>query len=112
MSEQKQLESGSKYGQFDMNNDGTVTDEELNRSERMMQIENMDKLQDQQRVMAWAALWLPFFLIMFMVIYASTETINALMGIATTYVGAMGTIVVAFMAVSGWVRTSMNKAGE
>jgi hypothetical protein len=34
------------------------------------------------------------------------------MGIATTYVGAMGTIVVAFMAVSGWVRTSMNKAGE
>ena len=34
------------------------------------------------------------------------------MGIATTYVAAMGTIVVAFMAVSGWVRTSMSKAGE
>ena len=108
----KTLESGSKYAQHDMDNDGVVTDAELDRSERMIQIENMDKLQDQQRVMAWAALWLPFLLIMFMVVYASTETINALMGIATTYVGAMGTIVVAFMAVSGWVRTSMNKASE
>jgi hypothetical protein len=108
----KKLEENSQYARYDMNSDGTVTDEELERSERMLQIENMDKLQDQQRVMAWAALWLPFLLIMFMVVYASTETINALMGIATTYVGAMGTIVVAFMAVSGWVRTSMHKASE
>jgi len=32
----------------------------------MMQIENMDKLADQQRVMAWAALFLPFAIIIFL----------------------------------------------
>ncbi len=47
----KKLEENSQYARYDMNSDGTVTDEELERSERMLQIENMDKLQDQQRVM-------------------------------------------------------------
>jgi hypothetical protein len=37
--------------------DGVVTDEELSRSERMLQIENNDKMQDQQRLMAWVAMW-------------------------------------------------------
>ena len=48
----KSLEKDSHYNQFDVDGDGVVTDDELNRSERMMQIENMDKLADQQRVMA------------------------------------------------------------
>ncbi len=40
----KTFQKDSQYNQFDINDDGVVTDEELNRSERMMQIENMDKL--------------------------------------------------------------------
>jgi len=62
----KQLEKGSMYDQFDTNHDGVVTDDELAKSERMMQIENMDKLADQQRVMAWVAMGLPFLIIMFL----------------------------------------------
>lgn len=98
----KTLESGSKYAQFDMDNDGVVSDDELNRAERIALFENYDKLQDQQRVMAWMALVLPFLVIVFLATGVSLDVINALMGVVTTYIAAMGTIVVAFMAISGW----------
>lgn len=104
----KKLEAGSQYEKFDMNNDGTVTDEELERSERMLQIENMDKLADQQRVMAWAALFLPFVIIIFVCLpYVALEKVNAVMGLATTFCAAMGTIVVAFMAATAYIRGKM-----
>ena len=104
----KKLEAGSQYEKFDMNNDGVVTDEELERSERMLQIENMDKLADQQRVMAWAALFLPFVIIIFVCLpYVTLEKVNAVMGLATTFCAAMGTIVVAFMAATAYIRGKM-----
>ena len=104
----KKLEENSQYAKYDMNSDGTVTDEELERSERMLQIENMDKLADQQRIMAWAALFLPFVIIIFVCLpYVSIEKVNAVMGLATTFCAAMGTIVVAFMAATAYLRGKM-----
>lgn len=109
---EKKLESGSKYAQFDMDGDGTVSDEELNRSERIALFENYDKLQDQQRIMAWMALVFPFVMIMLMAFAVGLDVINALMGVMTTYIAAMGTIVVAFMAVSGWAHTKTAGSAE
>jgi len=106
----KQLEKDSSYNQFDTDHDGVVTDTELARSERMMQIENMDKMADQQRIMAWAALIAPPALIAYLASELVTlEKVNALNGLVTTYCAAMGTIVVAFMAATAYVR---GKAGE
>lgn len=106
----KKLEPNSVYDQFDINGDGTVTDEELNRSEKMLQIENMDKLADQQRMMAWVALFLPFLTIILMTLpFVSAEKVTLVMGLATTFSAAMGTIVVAFMAATAYVRGTMNK---
>lgn len=106
----KQLEKDSSYNEFDTNHDGVVTDTELARSERMMQIENMDKMADQQRIMAWAALVAPPVLIAYLASELVTlEKVNALNGLVTTYCAAMGTIVVAFMAATAYVR---GKAGE
>ena len=106
----KKLEANSIYNQFDIDGNGTVSDEELNRSERMLQIENMDKLADQQRLMAWAALFLPFITILFMALpFVTTEKANIIMGLATTFSAAMGTIVVAFMAATAYIRGTMNK---
>jgi Ca2+-binding EF-hand superfamily protein len=51
----KHLEIDSAYNEFDTNGDGIVSDEELAKAERMLQIENNDKMQDQQRLMAWVA---------------------------------------------------------
>jgi len=62
----KKLQEHSIYNDFDINHDGVVTDEELDRSEKMLQIDNMDKLADQQRIMAWLALFLPFILIIYL----------------------------------------------
>lgn len=109
MSGGKQLQNGSKYAQHDIDGNGIVSDAELDRSERMIQIENMDKMADQQRVMAWAALILPLVILLILVVpYVSVEKVNAVMGIVTTYVAAMGTIVVAFMAATAYVRGKMD----
>jgi hypothetical protein len=109
----KKLEVNSIYNQFDIDHDGTVSDEELNRSEKILQIENMDKLADQQRLMAWAALFLPFITIIFLALpFISTEKANIVMGLATTFSAAMGTIVVAFMAATAYVRGSMNRESK
>ena len=106
----KQLEKDSAYSQFDTDHDGVVTDVELSRSERMMQIENMDKMADQQRIMAWAALVAPPVLIAYLASeLVALEKVNALNGLVTTYCAAMGTIVVAFMAATAYVRGKTNE---
>jgi hypothetical protein len=106
----KQLESESIYNQFDTDHDGVVTDEELARSERMMMIENMDKLADQQRIMAWFALILPVVIILYLASeWVALDKVNALNGLATTYCAAMGTIIVAFMAATAYARGKMHE---
>ena len=53
----KKLQEDSIFNQFDEDGDGVVTDEEMAKAERMLQIENDDKKQDAQRGMAWFALF-------------------------------------------------------
>lgn len=105
----KTFEKNSKYNEFDVDGDGTVTDDELNRSERMMQIENMDKLADQQRVMAWVAMFMPFAIIVFLCApFIDMDKVTAIVGLATVFCGSMGTIVVAFMAATAYIRGKMS----
>ena len=101
----KQLEQNSTYNQFDSDHDGVVTDAELARSERMMMIENMDKMADQQRVMSWVAVALvPALIVYCSSPLVSLEKLNALNGILTTFSAGMTTIVVTFMAATAYVR--------
>lgn len=107
----KKLQEHSVYNQFDMNHDGIVTDEELDRSEKMLQIENMDKLADQQRVMAWMALFLPFVLILYLASGLVEPTkVTMIMSLVATFSASMGTVVVAFMAATAYVRGKMTDA--
>ena len=104
----KKLQEHSVYNQFDMNHDGIVTDEELDRSEKMLQIDNMDKLADQQRVMAWMALFLPFILIVYLVSdLVEPAKVTMIMSLVATFSASMGTVVVAFMAATAYVRGKM-----
>lgn len=105
----KRLEEASLYNQFDMDHDGIVTDAEIERSEKILQIENMDKLADQQRIMAWAALFLPFTLIVLLSSgIVEAAKIPLIVGLATTFCASMGTVVVAFMAATAYVRGKMS----
>ena len=56
----KKLEIDSKYAHLDIDGDGVVSDEEMMREERMIELadkrsdmENEDKKQDAHRNMAW-----------------------------------------------------------
>ena len=51
----KKLEKGSQFEQFDLDNDGTVTDDELARSQTMLELELREEKADSQRRMAWVA---------------------------------------------------------
>ena len=104
----KKLQEHSVYNQFDMNQDGVVTDEELDRSEKMLQIDNMDKLADQQRIMAWMALFLPFVLILYLASgFVEPAKVTMIMSLVATFSASMGTVVVAFMAATAYVRGKM-----
>lgn len=106
----KTLEQNSAFNKFDSDHDGVVSDEELNRSERMMMIENMDKMADQQRIMAWFALGLPFLLMLYFATpFVTLDKVSAIMGLATTFSAGMSTIVVAFMAAQAYARGKMHE---
>ena len=51
----KKFEGGSQFEAFDLDNDGTVTDEELARSQTMLELELREEKADSQRRMAWVA---------------------------------------------------------
>ena len=43
------------WEQADADGDGVVTDEEIAMTERMIRLENNDKMQDQQRLICWVS---------------------------------------------------------
>jgi hypothetical protein len=102
----KKLEPGSKYEDFDVNGDGVVTDAEMDRAERMIQIENDDKRQDAQRNMAWFALF-GMLLYPFAVVFAawlSLETASTILGdMAPTYFVSVAAIVAAFYGTQAYM---------
>lgn len=101
----KQLQQDSKFNQFDSDGDGVVTDDELARSERMIQIENNDRMQDQQRLMAWVAM-LSTIVAVFALLtpWIAIERMNSASGFLNTFLVAQTGIVVGFMGATAWAK--------
>ena len=100
----KKLQEDSVFNQFDEDGDGVVTDEEMAKAERMIQIENDDKKQDAQRGMAWFALFgmLLYPLAIILSSLLGLETASGLLkDIAPTYFVSVAAIVAAFYAKEG-----------
>ena len=104
----KILEIDSKYSHLDVDGDGVVSDEEMMREERMIELadkrsdmENEDKKQDAQRNMAWFALF-GMLLYPFAVVIASyigLDNAGKILGdMAPTYFVSVAAIVAAFYA--------------
>ena len=51
----KKLEPKSRYAEYDVDGDVTVTDEELTKHTEMLQLELQEEKADSQRKMAWVA---------------------------------------------------------
>ena len=52
----KKLEPSSKYAKYDLDGDGTVTDEELERHQQLVELELREEKADSQKHMAWVAM--------------------------------------------------------
>jgi len=108
MAAQKKLEKDSKYNYLDRDGDGTISDDEMAMEERMIKLEDMrsdmeneDKKQDAQRMMAWFALF-GMLLYPFAVVLANyiglDQAAKILGDMAATYFVSVAAIVAAFYA--------------
>jgi len=99
MSDMKKLHPDANLNAADLDGDGIVTEEELAKHERFLNIENADKKEDAQRGMAWFALFgmllYPFAVVTANVLGLSDAPI-ILGDMAPTYFVSVAAIVAAF----------------
>ena len=100
----KNLQSGSKYEQFDIDGDGIVTDEEMQKAEQMIALENADKKEDQLRAMAWVAMlsMVAFTIILFLPII-DTDRVAALDNLLQMFYIAQAGVVATFFGSSAYM---------
>jgi hypothetical protein len=97
MSGGKRLQSGSQYDQFDVDGDGIVSDEEMLKAEKMIELENKDKKEDQLRQMAWVAmLSMVAFTIALFLPFLSVERLTALDNLLSMFYIAQAGVVATF----------------
>jgi len=95
----KKLEHNSILNDADLDGDGVVSNEELEKHERMLRIENEDKKEDAQRNMAWFALFgmllYPFAVVIS--VWLKLDNAGSILGdMAPTYFVSVAAIVAAF----------------
>jgi hypothetical protein len=104
---QKQLEKGSKFNQYDVDGDGVVTDEEMAQAERIIQIENADKKEDQLRQMAWVAmLSMVFFTVALFLPVLSIDRLAALDNLLSMFYIAQAGVVATFFGSSAYMNVN------
>ena len=102
----KRLEPDSILDVADLDGDGTVTNGEISKHERLTRLDNWDRQQDQQRHMAWVAMVSMVGLTAALILpVLSTERIEALSGLMTMFYTARMGVVAAFMGAPAYVRT-------
>lgn len=89
---------------YDIDNDGVVTDEDIEDAAKIEEIERQNRKQSAQRRMAWVAIWsmVVFTIILFSPIVTDTR-VNALADLLGLFYIAQAGIVGAFMGVSAWM---------
>lgn len=93
----KRLQSDSQYGQFDVDGDGIVSDDEMAKAEKMIELENKDKKEDQLRQMAWVAmLSMVAFTIGLFMPFLSVERLTALDNLLSMFYIAQAGVVATF----------------
>lgn len=100
----KTLEPGSRFAKFDVDGDGVVTDEEMEQSTAMLELELREEKSDAQRRMAWIAMasMIVFTIGLFAPIFSDSR-INALADILGLFYIAQAGVVGAYMGVSAWM---------
>ena len=102
---QKKLQKGSAWEYVDIDTDGEITDGEIAMAQKMEELEhrreiheNLDKMQDQQRYMAWVAMGsMVIFVGILMTPFIETDRINMFSGFLNTFFVSQAAVVSVFM---------------
>jgi hypothetical protein len=103
----KKLQDNSQYNQYDADGDGVVSDEEIARAERLAELENKDRKEDQLRQMAWVAMGsMVFFTIALFLPFLSVERLTALDNLLSMFYIAQAGVVATFFGSSAYMSRS------
>ena len=109
----KKLQKDSKYQKHDLDGDGIVTDDEIAREERMIRLENNDKMQDQQRLICWVSSISTIMLIGLVLSPIIPDTrVEMCTALLSTYIVANLGIVATFMTATAFTRSKENGNGK
>jgi len=100
----KKLQNDSQYAQFDLDGDGVVSDEEIKRSQDMLELELREQKSEAQKRMAWIAMgsMIVFSAILFSPA-VSESRVAALADLLGLFYIAQAGVVGAYMGVSAWM---------
>lgn len=108
MAVQKKLERGSKLNSVDTDEDGVVTDEEIETQQSLVDLENKDKKEDQMRHMAWMAMFsMIVFTIMLFTPIISAERLGAMDNILSMFYIAQAGVVASFFGSSAYMSKTL-----
>jgi hypothetical protein len=103
----KKLQDNSEYNQYDADGDGVVSDEEIAKAERLAELENKDRKEDQLRQMAWVAMAsMVFFTIALFLPFLSVERLTALDNLLSMFYIAQAGVVATFFGSSAYMSRS------
>jgi hypothetical protein len=103
----KKLQDNSQYNQYDADGDGIVSDEEIARAEKLAELENKDRKEDQLRQMAWVAmLSMVLFTIALFLPFLSVERLTALDNLLSMFYIAQAGVVATFFGSSAYMSRS------
>lgn len=103
----KRLQDNSQYNQYDVDGDGIVSDSEIDRAEKLAELENKDRKEDQLRQMAWVAmLSMVGFTIAIFLPLISVERLTALDNLLSMFYIAQAGVVATFFGSSAYMSRS------
>lgn len=102
--ETKSLQPESVYNKYDLDKDGTVSDEELQRNQKLMELEEKHEKVEAQKKMAWVAMvsMIVFSILLFLPIVAESR-VKVLGDILGLFYIAQAGVVGAYMGTSAWM---------
>jgi hypothetical protein len=102
----KKLQADSKYAVADTDGDGIITDEELDRHERWIRLENEDKMMDTQRTMALLAMGTTIVtVIVLLTPIINVARMESASGFLNTFLVAQMGVVLGFMGATALTKT-------